>query len=289
LNSSGLINEGHPPLSAANRTNVVPHGESLINSVTVSTSNSTPLLYSASGAAVRIWDLRKFASVSRLSTGSKTDVLSIITGPALSNRRDSNGASLSSVVDGHTVVTGSRDHTVKIYDVPSDPQGVLSARHTLHPPHYDGVQCLAMTGLKKSAHNLDPRKASETTYLFTGSRDCHIKKWDVARSELLATQNNAHKDWVTDLGIAPPSWRRQVSFASSSEETDGDSDQGDLLVSVCRGGAVKLWDVTGSAGFHLVAQEEAAHPKSVAALAFNHQHLFTASADGTVRIWSLAG
>ena len=230
--------------------------------------------------------------VSRLSTGSKTDVLSIITGPALSSRRDSaGGGSLSSVVDGHTVVTGSRDHTVKIYDVPSDPQGVLSARHTLHPPHYDGVQCLAMTDLKTTRNSdlLSRRAAlSETTYLFTGSRDCHIKKWDVASCELLATQNNAHKDWVTDLAIAPDSWRRQVAFSSSSSSSSED-DTGDLLVSACRGGAMKLWDVTGRAGFDLVAQEETAHPKAIAALAFNRQHLFSASADGTVRIWSLAG
>ena len=125
----------------------------------------------------------------------------------------------------------------------------------------------------------------DTTYLFTGSRDCHIKKWDMASTELVATQNNAHKDWVSDLGIAPASWRRQVA----APEIDDDDDEGDLLVSVCRGGAMKLWDVTGSGGFGLVAQEEAAHSKSIAALAFNQQHLFTASADGTVRIWSLAG
>ena len=105
----------------------------------------------------------------------------------------------------------------------------------------------------------------------------------MAMTELVATQNNAHKDWVTDLGIAPVHWRRQV--AAPAMVTD--DDEGDLLVSVCRGGALKLWDVTGSGGFALVAQEEAAHSKSIAALSFNQQNLFTASADGTVRIWAL--
>ena len=105
-------------------------------------------------------------------------------------------------------------------------------------------------------------------------------------TELVATQNNAHKDWVTDLGMAPVSWRRLVTPASN---TDGaGDDECDLLVSVCRGGVMKLWDVTGSGGFSLVSQEDAAHSKSIAALAFNQQHLFTASADGTVRIWSLS-
>ena len=44
-----------------------------------------------------------------------------------------------------------------------------SARNKLEPPHYDGVQSLALTG----------------KYLFSGSRDNSIKKWDIETQQLV--------------------------------------------------------------------------------------------------------
>ena len=44
-----------------------------------------------------------------------------------------------------------------------------SARSKLEPPHYDGVQSLALKG----------------NYLFSGSRDNSIKKWDIETQQLI--------------------------------------------------------------------------------------------------------
>ena len=44
-----------------------------------------------------------------------------------------------------------------------------SARSKLEPPHYDGVQSLALKG----------------KYLFSGSRDNSIKKWNIETQQLV--------------------------------------------------------------------------------------------------------
>lgn len=44
-----------------------------------------------------------------------------------------------------------------------------SARSKLEPPHYDGVQSLALKG----------------NYLFSGSRDNSIKKWNIQTQQLI--------------------------------------------------------------------------------------------------------
>lgn len=83
------------------------------------------------------------------------------------------------------VVTGSKDHyikvcqkynivhhhqiifyfiSLKVFEVPSGATGSNSGslpRLHLEPPHYDGVQCLALSD----------------DILFSGSRDTSIKKW----------------------------------------------------------------------------------------------------------------
>lgn len=80
----------------------------------------------------------------------------------------------------------------------------------LEPPHYDGVQALVVA---KGAIGVDAE-------LFSGSRDSGIKRWDLRNSELKQSMNNAHKGWVSGLTI-----------------------HSDILLSACRGGLIKLWNV----------------------------------------------
>ncbi|CAF4862978.1 unnamed protein product [Rotaria socialis] len=119
----------------------------------------------------------------------------------------------SSVSGTDVVVTGSKDHYIKlsvnethllytkgiyliglytiindiVFDVGSNYNGLISPRRSLEPPHYDGIQSLALYG----------------DILFSGSRDTCIKKWDLHRGEHIQSLNNAHKDWVCALCFLP--------------------------------------------------------------------------------------
>ena len=47
--------------------------------------------------------------------------------------------------------------------------GTIGPTHNFEPPHYDGIECLAIQG----------------DILFSGSRDNGIKKWDLDQQELI--------------------------------------------------------------------------------------------------------
>lgn len=56
-----------------------------------------------------------------------------------------------------------------MFEVPSMGSGTFTNRVTLEPPHYDGVQTLAL----------------RDNILFSGSRDYVIKKWDIDSREIV--------------------------------------------------------------------------------------------------------
>lgn len=65
--------------------------------------------------------------------------------------------------DNNMVVTGSKDHYIKMFDITNSGIGVITPKRNLTPPHYDGIQTLSIIG----------------DTLFSGSRDMCIKKWDL--------------------------------------------------------------------------------------------------------------
>lgn len=79
--------------------------------------------------------------------------------------------------------------------------GNISPTHNFEPPHYDGIECLAIQG----------------DILFSGSRDNGIKKWDLEQQELIqvGTGSNMRSG---ELGDSPSSLRllRSLPFYSSS-------------------------------------------------------------------------
>lgn len=107
------------------------------------------------------------------------------------------------------VATGSKDHYVKVFEVPSSGGLVLPLLH-LEPPHYDGVQSLVV---ENNAIGADAA-------LFSGSRDSGIKRWDLRHGELKQSLNNAHKGWVSGMAISD-----------------------NILLTTCRGGYIRLWNV----------------------------------------------
>ncbi|XP_067346551.1 kinesin-like protein KIF21A isoform X3 [Channa argus] len=185
LTSSGQVGSGDTCASV--RSLSIPPGESQINQIALNPSGT--FLYAAAGNSVRMWDLRKFVSTGKL-TGHLGPVM-CLTVDKLGNAQD-------------VVLTGSKDHHVKMFEVMEGAQGSISSSHTFEPAHQDGVESLAMYG----------------DVFYSGSRDYFIKKWDLANKQLLQQSASAQADWVSAVGVVPGS---------------------QVLLSGCRGGLLRLW------------------------------------------------
>uniref|UniRef100_A0A8C2QXV5 Kinesin motor domain-containing protein n=1 Tax=Capra hircus TaxID=9925 RepID=A0A8C2QXV5_CAPHI len=163
LTSSGQVTLGDACSASTSRTVAIPSGENQINQISLNPTGT--FLYAASGNAVRMWDLKRFQSTGKL-TGHLGPVM------CLTVDRISNGQDL--------IITGSKDHYIKMFDVTEGALGTVSPTHNFEPPHYDGIEALTIHG----------------DNLFSGSRDNGIKKWDLQVP-------NAHKDWVCALAVVP--------------------------------------------------------------------------------------
>jgi len=170
-------------LVSANRTLAMPTGETAVTDIALSPSGLS--LFSAAADKVRVWDLRKFHSIGKLSGGHQAAVMCLATG-------------------GDYVTTGSKDHTIKVFNVSDGKGGVVLPSVSLEPPHYDGIECLAL----------------QNDTLFSASRDTCIKKWNLKTGEVVKSLNNAHKDWICGLCFLPG---------------------GHTVISGCRAGYIKLW------------------------------------------------
>ncbi|KAA8580012.1 hypothetical protein FQN60_005547 [Etheostoma spectabile] len=185
LTSSGQVGSGD--ICSSVRSLSIPPGESQINQIALNPSGT--FLYAAAGNAVRMWDLRKFVSTGKL-TGHLGPVM-CLTVDKLGNGQD-------------VVLTGSKDHHIKMFEVAEGAQGSISSSQTFDPAHQDGVESLTVHG----------------DVFYSGSRDYYIKKWDLGSKQLLQQSVSAQADWVSALGVVPGS---------------------PVLLSGCRGGLLRLW------------------------------------------------
>uniref|UniRef100_A0A8C2ICD4 Kinesin family member 21A n=1 Tax=Cyprinus carpio TaxID=7962 RepID=A0A8C2ICD4_CYPCA len=184
LTSSGQVSQGD---TCGSSSVAIPPGENQINQIALNPSGT--FLYAASGNTVRMWDLKRF-----VSTGKLTGHL----GPVMCLTVDQMGKGQD------VVITGSKDHTVKMFDVVEGAQGSISPTHHFDPSHQDGLEALAIHG--------------ET--LFTAARDSCIKKWDLTRKQLLEQVEQAHSDLLSSLAVVPGS---------------------SAVMSGCKGGLLKFW------------------------------------------------
>ncbi|KAF0877211.1 KI21B protein, partial [Crocuta crocuta] len=189
LTSSGQVTSGDACAATSTRAITSAQGEHQINQIALSPSGT--MLYAASGNAVRIWELSRFQPVGKL-TGHIGPVM-CLTVTQTASQHD-------------LVVTGSKDHYVKMFELGECVTGTIGPTHNFEPPHYDGIECLAIQG----------------DILFSGSRDNGIKKWDLEQQELIQQIPNAHKDWVCALAFVPGR---------------------PMLLSACRAGVIKVWNV----------------------------------------------
>ncbi|MGH0157034.1 UNVERIFIED_CONTAM: hypothetical protein FKN15_041582 [Acipenser sinensis] len=189
LTSSGQVTPGDACAASTHRSVTIPAGENQINQIALNPTGT--FLYASAGNAVRMWDLKRFLSTGKL-TGHIGPVM------CLTVDQTGNGQDL--------IITGSKDHYIKMFDVTEGALGTVGPTHNFEPPHYDGIESLVIQG----------------DSLFSGSRDNGIKKWDLSRKDLLQQVPNAHRDWVCALGVVPGC---------------------PALLSGCRGGVLKLWHV----------------------------------------------
>ncbi|XP_051957385.1 kinesin-like protein KIF21B [Xyrauchen texanus] len=187
--SSGQVVSGDACAGTTTRTITTAQGEHQINQIALNPSGS--VLYAAAGNTVRTWDLNRMQATGKL-TGHIGSVMCLTVGYSGGGKDQ--------------VITGSKDHYVKIFDVAEGAQGNIGPAHNFEPPHYDGIECLAIHG----------------DILFSGSRDNGIKKWDLGQQELIQQIPNAHKDWVCALAFVPGR---------------------PMLLSACRAGMLKVWNV----------------------------------------------
>ncbi|KAF7208409.1 kinesin-like protein KIF21B isoform X1 [Nothobranchius furzeri] len=189
LTSSGQVISGDACAGTTTRTITFAQGECQINQISLNPSGS--VLYAAAGNIVRMFDLNRMQATGKLS-GHIGPVMCLTVGQSLLGKDQ--------------VITGSKDHYVKVFDVAEGTLGNIGPAHNFEPPHYDGIECLAVQG----------------DVLFSGSRDNGIKKWELEQQELTQQIPNAHKDWVCALAYVPGR---------------------PMLLSACRGGMLKVWNV----------------------------------------------
>ncbi|XP_034022865.1 kinesin-like protein KIF21B isoform X2 [Thalassophryne amazonica] len=228
LTSSGQVVSGDACAGTTTRTITFAQGECQINQIALNPSGS--VLYAAAGNSVRIWDLNRMLAMGKL-TGHIGSVMCLTVGQSLLSKDQ--------------VITGSKDHYVKVFDVAEGMLGNVGPAHNFEPPHYDGIECLAVQG----------------GVLFSGSRDNGIKKWDLEHQELTQQIPNAHKDWVCALAYVPGR---------------------PMLLSGCRGGMLKVWNVDN---FTPIG-EVRGHESPINAICTNSRQIFTASSDCRVKLWS---
>ncbi|XP_070495238.1 kinesin-like protein KIF21A isoform X4 [Chironomus tepperi] len=226
LCSSGIALSGAASLTS------IPTGESPITALKMGPSGT--LYTAASDSKVRMWDLRMFSCIGKLAGAHQAAVMCITAwdGP------------------GNTdyVATGSKDHYVKVFEVPSTAGNIMPLLN-LEPPHYDGVQTLVVS----------PGAVGVDGELFSGSRDTCIKRWNLRNSELKQSLNNAHKGWVSGMTI-----------------------YSDILLSTCRGGLIRLWSLTCDALAEMKTEA------SINDITCASNRIFTASNDGKVRVYRLS-
>lgn len=91
--------------------------------IQISLSGNT--LYSTCLSIVRFWDLRKYYSIGKLNPSHQANVTCIGVGKTPENE--------------NLVITGSKDHSIKVFSHPEDKAGLISPINSNFPPHLDGI------------------------------------------------------------------------------------------------------------------------------------------------------
>uniref|UniRef100_A0A1I7VVW0 WD_REPEATS_REGION domain-containing protein n=1 Tax=Loa loa TaxID=7209 RepID=A0A1I7VVW0_LOALO len=147
------------------------------------------------------------------------------------------------------IFTGSRDHYVKMYEINADGLGLFEASHEFSAAHYDCVTSVVAYG----------------DSVFSASRDTDIMRFSLQDMKRDHIELQAHNKWIQSMCILD-TYRP-------------------LLVTACKEGRVKVWDIASTRKLRLVDQISHAHEEAINELATHSGILFTASSDTTVALW----
>uniref|UniRef100_A0AAQ4Q7S9 Kinesin family member 21B n=1 Tax=Gasterosteus aculeatus aculeatus TaxID=481459 RepID=A0AAQ4Q7S9_GASAC len=237
------------------------------NVVSVKYCPSSCLVFSVSTSYIKVWDIRDSAKCVRTLTSSGQvvpgDVCAGATTRTITFAQGECQINQIALNPSGSVLYAAAGNTVRMWDLNRmhgmgklighigsvmyvrGMVGNIGPAHNFEPPHYDGIECLAVHG----------------DVLFSGSRDNGIKKWDLQHQELTQQIPNAHKDWVCALAHVPGR---------------------PMLLSACRGGLLKVWNVDN---FTPIG-EVRGHESPINAICTNSRQIFTASSDCRVKLWS---
>ncbi|VDK75189.1 unnamed protein product [Litomosoides sigmodontis] len=139
------------------------------------------------------------------------------------------------------IFTGSRDHYVKMYEINAGGLGLFEASHEFSAAHYDCVTSIVAYG----------------DSVFSASRDTDIMRFSLQDMKRDHIELQAHNKWIQSMCILD-TYRP-------------------LLVTACKEGRVKVWDITSTRKLRLVDQIPHAHEEAINELATHSGILFTAS------------
>ncbi|HLA12065.1 MAG TPA: caspase family protein [Pyrinomonadaceae bacterium] len=227
---------------------------------------------------VKLWDVATGA-VLRTLKGEKTELAAEAGDWAIA-------FSVAFSPDGKILASGSRDYTVKLWDVAT------------------GAVLRTLEGHSQWSHSVAFSPDGRT--LASGSYDSTIKLWDVATGALLRTLEG-HSAPVSSVAFSPDgktlasgSWDKrvklwQVSTGTESRTLEGHASRvnsvvfsrdGKTLASVNYGYAVELWDVATGTEWRTLQ----GHSQPIFAVAFspNGKTLASGSYDLTIKLWDVS-
>ncbi len=187
--------------------------------------------------------------------------------------------------DGHRLITGSDDHTIRVWNADT------------------GQPLFNITGHSSAVRSLAVKSDGST--LVSGSDDKTIKVWNLGSGQELHTLTG-HRSYLNAVAISPDGqliasasadqtvklWNlatgqevRTLSGHTSYVNAVVFSPDGELIASASADRTVKLWKVATGELLHTLS----GHTSYVNAVVFSPdgENLFSASADQTIRVWQV--